>query len=57
MPVRPNDILVKDSKTVSFEDKNLMSLGPKIWNAWSAKTENSDHNFRNIYISTLLVNL
>ena len=57
MLVRPNDILVKDPKTVTFEDKNLMSLGPKIWNAWSAKIENSDHNFRNIHIATLLVNL
>ena len=26
MLVRPNDILVKDPKTVTFEDKNQMSL-------------------------------
>ena len=57
MLVRPNDILVKDPKTVTFEDKNLMSLGPKIWNVWSAKIENSDHNFKNRYIATFLVSL
>ena len=31
--VRPNDILVKAGKSVTFGDKSLETLGPKIWNA------------------------
>ena len=48
MLVRPKDILVKDPKTVDFEDKSLMSLGPEIWNALqqSAKSESSDDKFQ-----------
>ena len=48
MLVRPKDILVKDPKTVTFEDKILMSLGPKIWNALqqSTKAENPNHKFQ-----------
>ena len=30
--VRPNDILVKTCKSVTFGDKSLATLGPKIWN-------------------------
>ena len=58
MLVRPNDILVKDPKAVTFEEKSLMSLGPKIWNVLqqSTKDENSDQKFQE-YIATLFVNI
>ena len=48
--VRPNDILVKASKSATFGDKSLATLGPKIWNALpqNIKAENSMLNLRNI---------
>ena len=30
--VRPHDLLVKSHKTVTYGDKSLKLLGPKIWN-------------------------
>ena len=47
MLVKPNDILVKNPKAVTFEEKSLTSLGRKIWNVLqqSTKAENSDHKF------------
>ena len=31
--VRPNDILVKTRKSVTFGNKSLTSFGPKLWDA------------------------
>ena len=31
--VRPHDLLVRSHKTVTYGDKSLKILGPKIWNA------------------------
>ena len=31
--VRPYDLLVRGHKTVTYDDKSLKILGPKIWNA------------------------
>ena len=31
--VRPHDLLVTSHKTVTYGDKSLKILGPKIWNA------------------------
>ena len=58
MLVRPNDILIKDSKTVTFAGKSVISLGRKIWNASQQNTEaeNSCHKFEK-YIATRFVNL
>ena len=51
--VRPNNILVKAHKSATFGDKNLATLGPKIWNALpqNIKVENSDVKFKG-YIAT-----
>ena len=51
--VRLNDILVKTRKSVTFGDKSLAALGPKIWNALpqNIKAENSYVKFKE-YIAT-----
>ena len=51
--VRPNNILVKARKSATFGDKNLATLGPKIWNALpqNIKAENSYVKFKE-YIAT-----
>ena len=37
--VRPNDILLKAQKSTTFGDKNLATLGLKIWNKSKTKCE------------------
>ena len=51
--VRPNNILVKARKSVTFGDKSLATLGPKIWNALpqNIKADNSYVKFKE-YIPT-----
>ena len=51
--VRPNDILVKAREFASFGDKNLATVGPKIWNALpqNIKAENFYVKFKE-YIAT-----
>ena len=51
--VRPNNILVKACKSVTFGDKSLATLGPKIWNALpqNIKADNSYVKFKE-YIPT-----
>ena len=51
--VRPNNISVKARKSATFRDKNLATLGPKIWNALpqNIKVENSYVKFKE-YIAT-----
>jgi len=51
--IRPNDILVKSHKTVTYGGKSLTTLGPKIWNSLPSniKAENSFLRFKE-YIAT-----
>ena len=51
--VRPNNILVKARKSVTFGDKSFATLGPKIWNALpqNIKADNSYVKFKE-YIPT-----
>ena len=51
--VRPNDILVKTRKSVTFGDKSLISFVPKIWDALprNIKVENFYVIFKE-YIAT-----
>ena len=51
--VRPNNILVKARKPVTFGDKSLATLGPKIWKALpqNIKADNSYVKFKE-YIPT-----
>ena len=53
--VRPNDIIVKSHSTATYEDKSLITLGPKIWNSLPEhiKSESSYNNFKE-YINTWL---
>ena len=50
---RPNNILVKARKSVTFGDKSFATLGPKIWNALpqNIKADNSYVKFKE-YIPT-----
>ena len=46
--VRPNNILVKSHNSVTYGDKSLMTLGPKIGIAlpWKMKSETSHKKFK-----------
>ena len=46
--VRPHDLLTRSHKTVTYGDKSLKILGPKIWNALPAeiKREASLNKFK-----------
>ena len=37
--VCPNNIVVKSNNSAPYEDKSLMRLGPKIWNALAEKIQ------------------
>ena len=47
-PVRPHDLLTRSHKTVTYSDKILKILGPKIWNALPTeiKCETSLNKFK-----------
>ena len=46
--VRPHDLLTRSHKTVTYGDKSLKILGPKIWNALPTeiKRETSLNKFK-----------
>ena len=46
--VRPNNIAVKSHNSATYGDKSLMTLGPKIWNAFpeNIKSETSYKKFK-----------
>ena len=56
--VRPNDILVKARKSVTFGDKSLSTLGPKIWKTLlqNIKAENHGLNLNaNVTYAALII--
>ena len=56
--VRPNDILVKARKSVTFGDKSLSTLGPKIWKTLlqNIKAENHGLNLNaNVTYTALII--